>query len=877
MNRSFRLVCNDATERHDPAPETARRPGMGRPGMGRPGQALAPTALLLGALLAPAAGAQALPTGPQVTAGQAKVQVNGHQMTITQSTPKAIVQWQGFDIGKDSKVHFDQRSGAHSIALNRVVGGNASRIDGQLSANGQVWLVNPHGVVFGQGSSVNVGGLVASALDIANEDFEAGRQLFTRGAAQGGVTNHGEITVADGATLALLAPTVRNEGLLRARLGNVVLAGGDQVTLQAGADGRLQVAVDPATVRTLIENRKLVMADGGQVVMTASAANALSASVVANSGTVQARTVESRNGRILLLSDLLHGELVHSGLLDASAAERGHGGFVDTGAARVSVEPGARVTTAAAQGETAHWKVTSTADLVIHAGKAPEAVSGIAADALDASLAQTHVELHLQPPYEEKRSIHVNAPVRYERHRLALNARHDIDINARVSVEGTGTLHLNYGGTNGYADALPAAGSNLHVKPGQGQVDFAKAGAHLLSINGEGYTVLHGVAALQAVGESHRLGGKYALGRSLDASNVDFEPIGEGQQHPFTGSFDGLGHSIRNLDVDRQDRHYAGLFGHAVNATLRNVKLEQANVQGGFYTGALVGRNDAIGGTAQISHVQVTGKVSGERFVGALAGANIAENGGAARISQAHSTGQVWGHSFVGGLVGENKTLGSQGSVARIDHAHSSAAVVGKEGYVGGLVGINEARSVEGLASISNAHASGLVFGESDVGGLVGLNLASSGGMARIRAAHATGQVSGMEFSGGLVGRNTASTGATSAISQVHATGHASGQSAIGGLVGSNGQDASSAASISNAHAAGNVSGDIQVGGLVGLNRGTPLLNPVHATGEVKGNALVGELVGQHEDLSPKAVPGPALPHSLSMLASPGTYRPQAN
>ena len=164
MNRSYRLLGNDAIRRCIPVPATAR---------GRSNGPLAFAPLLLVALLAPAADVRALPKGHQLIAGQADIRVDGKQMTITQTTPKAIVHWQGFDIGSGHKVQFNQPD-ASAIALNRVMGGNASRIDGQIGANGQVWLVNPNGVVFGNGSQVNVGGLVASTLDIANEDFNAG-------------------------------------------------------------------------------------------------------------------------------------------------------------------------------------------------------------------------------------------------------------------------------------------------------------------------------------------------------------------------------------------------------------------------------------------------------------------------------------------------------------------------------------------------------------------------------------------------------------------------------------------------------------------------------------------------------------------------------
>jgi len=769
MPRSHDPRWNDATQCYAPASTTAHGHDKGGPGAGSPGTsrpALAPLALLLGALLASAAGAQALPTGGQVVAGQANVHVNGPQMTITQTTPKAIVQWQGFDIGKQNQVEFKQPD-ASAIALNRVVGGNASQIDGQLRANGQVWLVNPNGVVFGNSSQVNVGGLVASTLDITNEDFDAGRQLFTRGAAQGGITNHGDITVARGGTLALLAPTVNNEGTLTAQLGNVMLAGGDQILLEAGAQGRLQVAVSPATVRTLVENNKLIMADGGQVVMTASAADALSASMVSNTGTVQARTLENQWGRILLLGDTIHGQVEHSGVLDASAPEGGSGGFVHTSAARLQVKEDAWITTAAPQGSTGLWESISTADTVIHAGRAPERASGIAADALTASLAHTHVDLHAQAPDAQKSHIHVDAGIRHDRHRLTLNASHDIDINARVSVEGTGTLHLNYGGTAGSAHAVAAAGSNLNV-PSQGQVDFAQAGANLLSINGHGFEVIQDLATLQSMGDEGRLGGKYAMGRSIDAGGVDFAPIGT--EKAFTGTFDGLGHAIDNLTIERVGQDAVGLFGRTTNATLRNLALVDGSVKGSDHVGGLVGVHQAIGGTASISHVRSTGQVAGEFAVGGLVGSNLAQNG-TASISHVQSTGLVRGVSedralATGGLVGFNK---SHSGTARIAHAHVTGSVWGDD-CVGGLVGINQA--IFGTASIASASATGRVWGDSSIGGLVGRNeVEFPPGTVDISHVLATGKVTGARFFGGLVGENQTGGSGVSRMVNARSTG----------------------------------------------------------------------------------------------------------
>lgn len=289
---------------------------------------LRPLPLLLSALFAnPAlAGAPAptalpptaLPQGGQVVAGQASLSTSGARLDITQTTQRAIIDWQSFNIGSAAQVNFAQPNSA-TVALNRVLAGDASQIHGQLSANGQVFLVNPSGVLFAPGSRVDVGGLVASTLNIANDDFMAGRLRFERNGATGGIRNQGNLSAADGGYIALLAPEVINEGVVSARLGSVAFAAGERATLSVGADGRLSVALDPATVNTLIENRHLVQADGGTVLMSAQAAGTLLSAVVANPGAIEARTLENRAGRVLLLADMQQGEVRLSGSIDASA------------------------------------------------------------------------------------------------------------------------------------------------------------------------------------------------------------------------------------------------------------------------------------------------------------------------------------------------------------------------------------------------------------------------------------------------------------------------------------------------------------------------------------------------------------------------------
>ncbi|MBM3825737.1 MAG: filamentous hemagglutinin N-terminal domain-containing protein, partial [Verrucomicrobia bacterium] len=290
--------------------------------------------LLTAAFLVPSAFAQtapatnALPSGGQVAAGQVSMATTGAPgsptLQVTQGSDRAIVNWQAFDVGRDATVRFDQPS-ASSAILNRVVGTDASRIFGRVEANGQVFLVNPQGVYFGPSSSVDVGSFVASTLSIRDADFLAGRLNFSRDGATGSVVNEGTIRSALGGYVALLAPEVRNAGVILAQAGTVVLAAGEAVSFNfdpaAGVTGLL---VEPATVRALVENRRIVAAPGGQVIVSAQAHNALAAGVIRNTGEIAATGIAQDGGRIYLgASDTVE----QGGLVDASAAA-GKGGDI---------------------------------------------------------------------------------------------------------------------------------------------------------------------------------------------------------------------------------------------------------------------------------------------------------------------------------------------------------------------------------------------------------------------------------------------------------------------------------------------------------------------------------------------------------------------
>lgn len=310
MNRVYRLVWSEAAGGFVAVAEKAAAHAKGRRGAARAlaGVVLAGVAVsALGQANPPRP--TALPQGGVVRQGQATLTQSGARLEINQASDKAAINWQSFDIGAQAQVRFNQ-PGAGSVALNRVVGADVSQIFGQLSANGQVMLVNPNGIVFGNGARVDAAGLVASTLSLAESDFIGGRMRFVRGATAGAVINQGNLSAAPGGYVAMLAPQVRNEGVIAARLGTVALAGGDAVTLNFDGAQLLGVKVDPSTVDTLIENRQALMADGGQVILAAGAARQLMQQAVA--GGSSAEQMVEQDGVVRLVR--------HSGSI---TAERG--------------------------------------------------------------------------------------------------------------------------------------------------------------------------------------------------------------------------------------------------------------------------------------------------------------------------------------------------------------------------------------------------------------------------------------------------------------------------------------------------------------------------------------------------------------------------
>ncbi|MEW7978826.1 MAG: filamentous hemagglutinin N-terminal domain-containing protein [Candidatus Sedimenticola endophacoides] len=271
--------------------------------------------------------------------------VSGNRLTVQQQSDRLIAQWATFDIGREASVHFQQPASS-SVALNRVQSMEASRIYGQPSVNGQLFLVNPAGVLFGPGGRFDGGALVASTLGISDADFLSGDYRFYNDGRSAALRNAGTLT-ANGGYIALLALHLENSGTLRADQGSVALIAADRVSLDFTGDGLIQYTVEQGAVDAQIDNGGLIRADNGVVVLNAEAAYALTRSVVNNSGIVRASGVSTEGGRILLVAG--GGEATVSGTLDASSDTDAGGRVLVTGD-RVEIGEGAHLNASGASG-----------------------------------------------------------------------------------------------------------------------------------------------------------------------------------------------------------------------------------------------------------------------------------------------------------------------------------------------------------------------------------------------------------------------------------------------------------------------------------------------------------------------------------------------
>ena len=797
--------------------------------------ALVPSRLLLLALAssglaAGAARAQdalTLPTGGATVGGAAVINTpEAGRLVIDQSSAKAVIDWQGFDVGEEASVRFNQPDN-QSITVNRVTAGGASRIDGQVSARGKVVILNPNGVLIGPGGRIDAAGVVASTARLDAEAFMAGNGnlTFTPGGNAGAeVVNEGAITVEGAGIAALVGPTVRNTGTIKAVAGKVNLAAGETFTLDLAGDGLVELAVTGA-------GRKLEQAgvvEGSTVVMSADAAADVVSSVINVSGVTRATAVSLDGGDIVL--DGGRGGVLVTGTLDASSSG-GAGGTVVVTGHEVTIGGTARVK---ADGGTAGGKVLIGGD----------------------RRGGTAVAEKLLPK-----------PV-------PTAAQTAVEAGARVSAtggSGQGGAIVVWGDARASVSGLLSAGgqgggfietSGLEVLLDGAAIDAGAGGRWLLDPTN--YTL--DSAAATTIQTSLNAGTNVLIETAATGSDAGDITVGAAVTWTTGATLELAAH--RNITVNaaltasgggdltlRADKTGSGIGGVTVTV---NPTLSAGSLYNIYYNPADTNSNGKRYDNP-LTYGATGGTVTAWMLVNTLAdlqamGDNLAGNYALSRDIDASATAS-WnsGAGFV--PVGNNTNrftgrLDGQGHVVDSLHIYRpDVALTGLIGFASGAtisnIGLISADVTGGSQSgalagrivsgaIGNAFATGRMDGGSgsSVGGLVGqLDLVTlSDAWADVETRSSGGAV------GGLVGNNQGS------IVRSHAAGSVSGGATVGGLVGQAG--IYSGGTISESYATGAVTGTSKVGGLIGAFSFDLTLTNVYASGAVTGTSATGGLIG---------------------------------
>ncbi|HEY1505825.1 MAG TPA: filamentous hemagglutinin N-terminal domain-containing protein [Stellaceae bacterium] len=791
------------------------------------------------ALLALSGRADAAPTGGTVVAGGATITQSGAVTDIDQSTSKAIINWQGFSVAPQETVNFNQPAPS-SVTLNRVVGNESSVIAGALNANGQVFIVNAAGVLFTRGAEVNVGGLVASTKDIADQDFMAGNYTFS-GDSKASVVNRGRIKAAPGGYVALLGRAVANDGVIVAKLGTVAMAAGDKITLNFGGDSLVDVTIDQGTLNALVENKRAIIADGGRVIMTAAAANDVVAAQVNNSGIVQAQTiaaltggddgtvsigtitleasggnvnaggtldVSSPNGgnagNIKVLAQ--GGTASVTGKLNASAPKSGNGGKIETSGDHVQVADSAVIASAAANGSNGTWLLDPDGFTIAAAG------GDITGAALGKALASNNVAIQSTGGSGTGGDIDINDVVTWAANTtLSLNATNAIDVNATITGSGAHSgLHMN-AGTDINVNApsslqvntiAAVAGQNVNINAAQ-----AWANASTLSFTAGKDINVNDTVGWSAGTLALNAGGSVFVNAAMSATGTASFTANYGTGSNADGTPDGLYMAV-NAPGGVPDGTFAGQLNFNSSGTL--------TIGGNVYT-VVHSLAELIADTGA-DYAASGGFVNGGTIVGHYAlGSDLdaAGTGYAASSTNSNQTStnlDTLGYAVIGDLSGAINGLG---------HSIKNLAIYDTDGAV----------------SAGNALADALV-GSTESGSLI-----SNLGVTNVNI------VSSSQFHQGVLAAGIAGVSSGN-ITNVFVTGTIAGENDVGGIAGVN------VGLIANAYTNLAITADqSDIGGLVGLNAG-PILNSV-SNGSVTVNALtigtsvtlasdIGGLVGEN-------------------------------
>ena len=833
----------------------------------------------------------ALPTNGTVASGSVTLQQDAATLRVNQSSDKAIVNWQTFNIGRDAAVQFVQ-PGAGSAILNRVASG-PSDIAGKLTSNGRVYLVNPNGVLFGSSARVDVGSLVAAAGTVSDSSFLSGApQIATHGA----VTNAGILNTAGGGSVVLAGTHVANSGSIAAPQGAITLAAGDAVRINLSDDGLIQAQVTLAATGARVANSGTLDSEGGRIALAASGHAGGAGGLVVDSGIVRAGAVRNHGGTVSLIG----GEVEASGSIDVASTggaagsvqifgdlERGTvrfdgsidarggtaGGMVETSAARVLAGPAARVNTLSASGRHGSWLIDPQ-DFTIGWAENGDDISALA---LSSNLESGNVTIaSVAGAHSGAGDIRVNAPISWSADTtLTLTAQNGIVFASGAIVdpfEPRLAAQANLNASGDKAGLVLNFGSFYHL--GENQLTLSGATPHV-TMNGVPFTVIN-ARTPESLDTTVRanLGGNFVLNSDIDASGTAFdhgglgwEPLGTSSA-PFSGQLHGFGHVVGGLTINRPNGGDVGLIG-ALSGTVRDLGLVDPDIQGGISTGALAG--SVRSANATILNTWVAGGSVRGGVAGGLVGALVygPNDGTHAVIDSSYTSGVAVGGSFEGaGLVGQTSLYGASGISNSFynasdegygDSALGPGAVLGEQfgawlaggrrlniaDYSASLpydaqtdsYGLGTLQGMRDLLGFANAGIKLRLTGDLDLAGEPALFLPTFNGQldgANHTISNLRLAASDRVPAAGLVGVNSGSIRNLNLVN-VQIDGQA-----VGGIAGIN------TGTIQNTSVSGVLSGTDGVGGLVGYQVGGALLDSV-STATIAGTSSLGGVVGDFD------------------------------
>ncbi|RXJ85254.1 filamentous hemagglutinin N-terminal domain-containing protein [Arcobacter sp. CECT 8985] len=299
--------------------------------------------LIVSAILSSSLSCFGAPTGGTVTSGSATITQNKTVTNINQTSNKATINWKNFSIAKNESVNFKQPN-SNSITLNRVIGNEKSIINGTLNANGQVWILNSNGVLFGKNASINTSGIIATTAKLSDEDFNEGKYNF-KNATANSVINQGTIEVVNKGSVILASNEVVNEGTIKAIKGSIHLVGTDSYSLNLNGNSLVNLKVDKGVLDAMVSNSGTIISNGGKIYLTTNAVDELLKGVVNNTGILEANSIDDITGHIEVFA--------HGGEAQVSGSINAESGFIETSGKKIKFSD----TLALNAGENGTWLI----------------------------------------------------------------------------------------------------------------------------------------------------------------------------------------------------------------------------------------------------------------------------------------------------------------------------------------------------------------------------------------------------------------------------------------------------------------------------------------------------------------------------------------